>query len=236
MKYCSQCGHANDDDALFCEKDGCRLDNPVEDIQSKDTKTQVCEKCGFENGMDMKFCGRCGFRLNNPIKNIQSQVCKKCGFKNEKDMKFCGKCGTSLLKKKQIWGSSVRIIFMLLFFIIVGLFVFRDKWSFIIDPAPYYLDLVPDSSWVSSGGGTKRIEIDTNMWWLTKDDFYVKVSGGIADFTFVDDRTFEVHIARSEDVHGNLYIELQLSEKGLINFRKHFGIDDFSDREYFYYK
>ena len=108
MKYCSQCGHANDDDALFCEKDGCRLDKTVEDIQSKDTKTQVCEKCGFENGMDMKFCGRCGFRLNNPIKNIQSQVCKKCGFKNEKDMKFCGKCGTSLLKKKQIWGSNMQ--------------------------------------------------------------------------------------------------------------------------------
>ena len=76
MKYCSQCGHANEDDALFCVKDGCRLEETLKDSQENKYECQVCEKCGFENAIDMKFCGKCGSVLGEDVKSRKKRNSK----------------------------------------------------------------------------------------------------------------------------------------------------------------
>jgi len=70
MKYCSQCGHANEDDALFCVKDGCKLGEPIDGSQEDKSKKQICTKCGFENNEDVKFCGKCGNVLKKKKKRF----------------------------------------------------------------------------------------------------------------------------------------------------------------------
>lgn len=69
MKYCSQCGHANEDDALFCVKDGCKLGEPIDGSQEDKPKKQICAKCGFENNEGVKFCGTCGNMLKKKKKH-----------------------------------------------------------------------------------------------------------------------------------------------------------------------
>ena len=220
MKYCTQCGHANEDDALFCEKDGCRLDKTVEDIQSKDIKTQVCEKCGFENGIDMKFCGKCGSAFD----------------KNKR-------------KKDKNGGTPIVTVFSIPFVVIVCLCVVAysyDKdfsdWSEFLQGSSKketYLNVTcHHSEEIDIDGETISFRIDTNADWfniknidisvfntcgacLSRSDSKVYYLGEesldnknfakkpIFDVEFIDERSFRITINRNRGYNRCFRIEVR---------------------------
>lgn len=213
MKYCTQCGHANDDDALFCEKDGCRLDNPVEDIQSKDTKTQVCEKCGFENGMDMKFCGKCGF----PLSKISSE------------------------KKEGNNGCLFAMLLPPVIFVAVILYLVASNSPDLFEKGTYLNVICYHSKEIDMDGETINLSIDTDADWLKiKDiniwvdgmmwetdrydmrhvDYHYKISGyenyakePVVNIELVDDRSFRITVDKNRGYNRCFTIKVEDSKE-----------------------
>ena len=99
---CPQCGHINDEDAVFCAECGAALQEPKKCPQCGATAipgADICEACGtwllkgqclfcykhIEDGKD--YCGECGNSANGII-------CPHCGKPSIFD--FCSACGIPL--------------------------------------------------------------------------------------------------------------------------------------------
>lgn len=163
MKYCSLCGHANEDDALFCVKDGYKLGEPVDGIQEDKSKKQICTKCGFENDSNIKFCGGCG----NPLDvNVQFKKANKGGF------------------------SKFIIVLSFILVIIVGFFLVKNTYdndfSELFDDfielfekeKEYHFNVnMHHSSEIDMDGETINFSIDTNIESFDMNELDFGVSG-----------------------------------------------------------
>lgn len=150
MKYCSQCGHANEDDALFCVKDGCKLGEPIDGIQEDKSKKQICTKCGFENESNIKFCGGCGKPLDV---NVQTKKAKRVSF------------------------SKFVIVVSFIIVMIVGFFLAKNTYDndfselfddfielFEAEEKEYYINVnMHHSSEIDMDGETINFSVDTNI-------------------------------------------------------------------------
>lgn len=63
--FCTKCGKPNDDDALFCEYCGAKIEEqvPPEPIPAPAPVQLFCEKCGKLNEPDVLFCEFCGAKF-----------------------------------------------------------------------------------------------------------------------------------------------------------------------------
>ncbi len=63
--FCTKCGKPNDDDALFCEFCGAKIEEqaPPEPIPAPAPVQLFCEKCGKPNEPDALFCEFCGAKF-----------------------------------------------------------------------------------------------------------------------------------------------------------------------------
>jgi len=223
MKYCSQCGHANEDDALFCVKDGCKLGEPVDVNQAHKQKKQICTKCGFENESNIKFCGGCGKPLDI---NVQTKKAKRISF------------------------SKFVIVVSFILVMIVGFFLakntydndfselFDDFIELFEEEKEYYLDVnMHHSSEIDMDGETINLNIDTNIESLdmNKLDFKVSRAGWriankegyyipraqsvwakyakepIVKVEFVNNKNFKITIDKNRGFRRNFWIDVTSS-------------------------
>ncbi|MGC9516163.1 MAG: zinc ribbon domain-containing protein [Methanomicrobiales archaeon] len=63
MIVCSECGHENQDIAVFCTECGRKLES----------KPVYCSSCGKPNKMGSKFCTFCGEKIQKPIGSTNSE-------------------------------------------------------------------------------------------------------------------------------------------------------------------
>lgn len=65
-KICPKCSHLNDDEAIFCELCGNKLN--TDGIKKNKIGKVVCLECGGINLITSNFCFNCGARLNVFVK------------------------------------------------------------------------------------------------------------------------------------------------------------------------
>lgn len=82
-KICPNCGNICNNDDIFCNKCGTKLNLD---------KEHTCPNCGTQYKPDVDlFCKNCG----QTLKTLELK-CPNCGTKYESGDLFCGECGTEL--------------------------------------------------------------------------------------------------------------------------------------------
>ena len=114
-KKCFYCGSFNQEESLFCEKCGKKLE-------------YTCPNCGYIVHTATKFCVNCGEKFDfsnrsmdevndqheeasgqNEEKEKEVLVCSSCGTKNDSSSLFCEGCGKRLIvddEEKEIETES----------------------------------------------------------------------------------------------------------------------------------
>lgn len=106
MRICSKCNFKNEDNAVFCENCGVKLDEA-----SMGNNAKLCYSCGTKNANNAVFCENCGVRLNGyTTEENNAIICPACGTKNEDNAKFCERCGAQLERSKKCESSAEVIV------------------------------------------------------------------------------------------------------------------------------
>jgi RNA polymerase subunit RPABC4/transcription elongation factor Spt4 len=97
---CPRCNSRVSTDDGFCPKCGERLQQPVEEQQTPQTRTVVrlrCPKCKTILTEDAEFCPGCGVKIKRPQAAAPApapdQFCASCGAQIAANARFCPVCG-----------------------------------------------------------------------------------------------------------------------------------------------
>lgn len=66
MKYCHQCGHPNDEQAQYCERDGVLLESMDTSYKFEMNTGEYCTSCGSAREAHHVYCGTCGHHTLEP--------------------------------------------------------------------------------------------------------------------------------------------------------------------------
>ncbi|MEJ6528836.1 zinc ribbon domain-containing protein [Exiguobacterium sp. USCH10] len=66
MKYCHQCGHPNDEQAQYCERDGVLLESMDTSYKFEMHQGEYCTSCGSAREAHHVYCGACGHHTLEP--------------------------------------------------------------------------------------------------------------------------------------------------------------------------
>ena len=66
MKYCHQCGHPNDEQAQYCERDGVLLESLDTSYKFEMHHGEYCTSCGSARESHHVYCGTCGHHTLEP--------------------------------------------------------------------------------------------------------------------------------------------------------------------------
>ncbi|UUV98909.1 zinc ribbon domain-containing protein [Vagococcus luciliae] len=98
MNTCSNCGHENEKDALFCESCGKKL--------SLEKSSKECRICHHLNDEDALFCESCGSSLDEDIVE-QGKHCPYCNQLNDSNAQFCENCGQPMTINPEIARQGI---------------------------------------------------------------------------------------------------------------------------------
>lgn len=200
MKYCSQCGQENPDDAIYCIRDGSYLGESVNDNQENKQAKLVCKNCGFENSSKAKFCGGCG------------EVLK-------------GKRNISFVRSMQIILLILIIITIGIYIFINRPNQINKPEEYYIElVSNHSFDISSEGETIMFSINTNA------EWLTKDDFSIREYGSAVVDFTFVDDRNFMAKFGRNQldkVIYPTVYI--RLSKAGEINFCNYIGVKDYDD-------
>lgn len=123
MIYCTNCGKALEDDALFCENCGTKVaaeepaPAPAPAPEPVPAAEGVCPQCGEVVAPELSFCPKCGEMITRkakkekpakPAVKVAECVCPQCGSVVEADGAFCIQCGATLPGKKTVKAPAAE--------------------------------------------------------------------------------------------------------------------------------
>lgn len=211
MKYCTQCGQENPDDAIYCIRDGSYLGDSVNDNQEDVPAKLVCKKCGFENSSEAKFCGGCGEVLN-----------EKSTEENDDS-------------SRKVIGFILFFIGSLLISFLYYVYKNNEDTS-----KNYYMNVnMHHSSEIDMDGETINLSINTNAEWLeienlefgvTRTSTYWESERGDYDnefgYPYEWNRDYAIHPIANVEFLGNRSFKVTISKNSGYNRRFRFWVRD----------
>lgn len=70
MRYCHQCGHANEDHNQYCERDGVQLEGTDTTYRFDVSTGQFCTSCGTARASHELYCHACGQTALEPSTSV----------------------------------------------------------------------------------------------------------------------------------------------------------------------
>lgn len=200
MKICKYCGHENEDDAIYCIRDGSYLGDSVNDNQENKQTKLVCKKCGFENSSEVKFCGGCGKVL-----------------KGKRNISF-------------VSSIQIILLISIYIAIGIYIFKYgpnqknkpEEYYIELVSNHSYDISSVGETIMFSINTNAE--------WLTKDDFSIFGGDGAVVDFTFVDDRNFMAKFGRNQlDKVIYLTVNIRLSKAGEINFCNYIGVKDYDE-------
>ncbi|HIT66692.1 MAG TPA: zinc-ribbon domain-containing protein [Candidatus Merdisoma merdipullorum] len=192
MKICGSCGAEAQDDSLFCERCGARLDQAV---REETEEVNFCFNCGEKLEGDMEFCPNCGMNL-------------RTGEGGEVKIRKKGNPSDILKGLRLPGGRRPKKVAAAAVICLAAFFVVRLAGTVFASPAKRFVSYQEKTLQTRIVDGLARAAETFNLYTHLSTDITLTASSGKQEVDrYLEDSAIELKVALGEDsalVNGGL--------------------------------